>query len=31
MGLRIALFIGVFVIIVLGARYVMSRQGQNKP
>lgn len=29
MGLRIAIFIGVFVVFLLGARYVMSRSGQR--
>jgi len=29
MGLRIALFVGVFVVLLLGARYVMSRQSHK--
>ncbi len=31
MGFRIALFVGVFVVLLLGARYVMSRQSRKEP
>ncbi len=31
MGLRVALFIGVFVVLLLGARYVMSRSSKKQP
>ncbi|GEM_PF-5464242 len=31
MGLRVAMFIGVFVVLLLGARFVMARSNKKQP
>lgn len=31
MGLRVAMFIGVFVVLLLGARFVMARSNEKRP